>query len=605
MSSEGHRQIGSGSNAAAAAGDKSKKMAVMGLSSLILVAMVVAVAVGVSKNGAAAVPSGGDHSEPTIKTSSKAVTAICQPTDYKQTCIKSLTEVGGNETNDPKELVRLAFEVASKKVKKALNMSDVLKKAEKDPMAKKALDNCKQLMHYSIDDLHTSLSKLGEFDVSRLDEFIDDIKMWLSGSLTYQETCVDGFDGVKTDAGEKMKEALQAASQLTSNVLAIVDELSSIVLNLDLSFLNRRLLNTEAEAVATGAPPSWVTPERRHMLSLSANNLKPDVIVAKDGSGQFKTINEALSTIPKKGKTPYVIYIKAGVYAEQVTIDKSMTHVVMIGDGQTKTKITGSKNFIDGTPTFNTATVGMLTAIAGYHRYIIPAVIGDSFMAKDIGFENSAGAAKHQAVALRVQSEKSIFYRCQMDGYQDTLYVHTHRQFYRECTISGTIDFIFGNSAVVFQNCKMVVRKPMDNQQNIVTAQGRKDRREPTAIIIHNCSVVADPALAPVRQKIRSYLGRPWKMYSRTFYIQSEIGDLIQPDGWLPWGGDFGLATCFYAEYDNRGAGADTSKRVTWKGIKSLTPERAKKFTVSNFIAGNSWLTPAGVPFMPGLLSSS
>lgn len=233
--------------------------------------------------------------------------------------------------------------------------------------------------------------------------------------------------------------------------------------------------------------------------------------------------------------------------------------------------------------------------------HVHAAVMGEGFMAKGIGFENSAGPEKHQAVALRVQSDRAIFYNCRMDGYQDTLYFHTYRQFYRDCTISGTIDFLFGNAAAVFQNCKLVVRKPMDNQRNIITAQGRKDRREPTGLVIHNCTVVADPAYAPVKDKQPTYLGRPWKQYSRTFYIQSDLGNVIHPDGWLPWEGDFALNTCFYAEFENRGQASNQSKRVKWRGVKKLTAARAQFFTVERFIRGNNWIKAKAVPFSAGL----
>lgn len=230
------------------------------------------------------------------------------------------------------------------------------------------------------------------------------------------------------------------------------------------------------------------------------------------------------------------------------------------------------------------------------------AVVGDGFIAKNLGFENSAGAEKHQAVALRVQSDRSIFYNCQMDGFQDTLYSHTKRQFYRDCTITGTIDFIFGDAASIFQNCIIRVRKPLANQQCIVTASGRKDRREATAIILHNCTIGADPDYLPLRARNPSYLGRPWKPYSRTLVVQSQIDDFIHPQGWLPWLGDFGLNTCFYAEVDNRGPGATIAKRVAWKGYKKIDYSHAQKFTVEQFIQGNSWLKPTGVPYIPGLL---
>ncbi|KAG0495403.1 hypothetical protein HPP92_000094 [Vanilla planifolia] len=232
--------------------------------------------------------------------------------------------------------------------------------------------------------------------------------------------------------------------------------------------------------------------------------------------------------------------------------------------------------------------------------------MGEGFIARDIGFENSAGAAKHQAVALLVQSDKSVFYRCQMDAYQDTLYAHTLRQFYRECTISGTIDFIFGDAKALFQNCLILVRQPLPNQQNIVTAQGRKTRQSATALILHNCTITADPSFpATLHAKNPTYLGRPWKEFSRTFVIQSYIDSLVHPDGWLPWLGDFGLKTCFYAEVDNRGPGADKSMRVKWRGVKTIRFDHAKKFTVDQFLWGKDWLPKTGVPYIAGLLPQS
>lgn len=237
------------------------------------------------------------------------------------------------------------------------------------------------------------------------------------------------------------------------------------------------------------------------------------------------------------------------------------------------------------------------------HFFDAAAVFGDHFMARDIGFENTAGAIKHQAVALMVQSDMSVFHNCHMDGHQDTLYVHAKRQFYRNCTITGTIDFVFGDAAAVFQNCKMLVRKPLDNQQCIVTAQGRKERREATALILQNCTIAAHPSFVPFKGQIRSYLGRPWKIYSRTIIMESYIDDIIQPEGWLPWLGDFGLNTCFYTEYKNRGPGAGTTKRVKWKGIKTITPQHAADFTAGRFMKGDRWIRTAGVPYVAGMMN--
>ena len=232
------------------------------------------------------------------------------------------------------------------------------------------------------------------------------------------------------------------------------------------------------------------------------------------------------------------------------------------------------------------------------------AIQGDYFAAIGVGFENSAGAQKHQAVALRVQADKSIFYKCRMDGYQDTLYAHTMRQFYRDCVITGTIDFIFGDSVAIFQNCTFVVRKPLSNQQCIVTAQGRKERYQPSGIVIQGGAILADPAYHPLRFDNKAYLARPWKNFSRTVFMDTYIDDLIQPDGYMPWQGPEGLSgmdTCYYAEYNNRGPGSDKTKRVKWQGVKSnFTSQGATNFLPSVFFHGDDWIRVTRIPYNPG-----
>ena len=216
--------------------------------------------------------------------------------------------------------------------------------------------------------------------------------------------------------------------------------------------------------------------------------------------------------------------------------------------------------------------------------------LGDGFVAVSMGFRNTAGPEKHQAVAIRVQSDRSIFLNCRMDGYQDTVYAQTHRQFFRGCVITGTIDFIFGDASAIFQNCLITVRKPLDNQQNIVTAQGRTDKRETTGIVLQNCRILPDQDLIPTKTQVKSYLGRPWKEFSRTIVMESTIEDLIQPQGWLPWEGNFALSTLYYVEYNNKGPGAALSARVKWPGYKVIEKEEAVKYTVGPFIQGDDWL---------------
>ncbi|WOL00301.1 pectinesterase/pectinesterase inhibitor 28 [Canna indica] len=551
-----------------------QKVVIIGVSVVVLVAVIGTVAVTLSSShSSAAQPT----EEKTLSTSQKNIQEFCSPTDYRQTCEDALHSVTGNDT-DPKQLMGAIFNITIDNIKKAFDHSSVLSEAAKDPRTSEALENCRELLDYAIEDLRTSVSKIDDLSFGKVGTFIDDLKIWLSATITYQTTCLDGFENTTTDAGESMRKALNSSKELTSNILAIITKVGDTVSEFNLG-LSRKLLSDEY--------PSWFSPSKRRLLQLSLSELKPNIVVAQDGSGDVQTINEALLHAPKKSQDTFIIYIKEGVYKEKIQVNRSNSHVMMIGDGPDKTKITGNLNYVDGIGTFRTATLG---------------VVGDDFIGKDLWIENSAGPAKHQAVAMRSQSDRTVFYNVRFDGYQDTLYAHANRQFYRDCNISGTIDFIFGDSASIFQNCLIIVRKPLDNQRNIVTAQGRDDKRGASAIILHNCTITADPEYYPFRAKLPTYLGRPWKIYSRTIVMQSQLDDLIHPDGWLPWNGDYGLNTLFYTEIDNRGPGADKSKRVAWKGVKKVDYGHASKYTVENFIKGNKWLPQTGVPFFPGML---
>lgn len=175
-------------------------------------------------------------------------------------------------------------------------------------------------------------------------------------------------------------------------------------------------------------------------------------------------------------------------------------------------------------------------------------------MARDITFENTAGPQNHQAVILRSDSDLSVFYRCGIYGYQDSLFTHTMRQFYRECRIEGTVDFIFGDATAVFYKCQIISKRGLPGQKNVITAQGRKDPHEPTGFSLQFCKITAHS---------ETYLGRPWRAYSRTVYMQTYMSDLVNRRGWLEWDGDdSSLDTLFYAEYMNGGPRAALENRV-------------------------------------------
>jgi len=208
----------------------------------------------------------------------------------------------------------------------------------------------------------------------------------------------------------------------------------------------------------------------------------------------------------------------------------------------------------------------------------------------------------HQAVALRVQSDMSAIFDCSIEGYQDTLYYHAFRQFYRNCVISGTVDFIFGMGDAVIQNSLIIVRKPNANQQNTITADGREVARGTNGLVLQNCRIVPEKALFPLRFQIPTYLGRPWKAYALTVVMQSELGDLIRPEGWMTWAGASYHQTCEFYEFANRGPGSITSKRSEeFKHFKVLNAGEAAKYTPDQFLSGFQWLKNTGAPFQLGL----
>ncbi|KAJ8428196.1 hypothetical protein Cgig2_031473 [Carnegiea gigantea] len=523
--------------------------------------------------------------------SSKGIAAVCNPTDYKDVCAQSLNTLSNNETATPEDYLQVAINVTIDAINEGIAKSAYIGQSANDSLNRMGFQDCKELLQLAIHELEATSADIRSSNAYKISERINELKNWLSAAVAYKEACLDGVD--QRDLKELMTRGLANSTQLISNLLAIVSDMDQILDKFDIkrnkTLSYRRLLNVGSSKVTlNNGYPSWFSAAERKLLGrINTNNPNPNVVVASDGSGQFRTISAALAAYPKNLQGRYVIYVKAGIYDEQVLVTKDQVNVFMYGDGPRKTIITGRKNYAEGVSTYQTATL---------------AVIGNRFIGKSMGFQNTAGPQGHQAVALRVQSDMAAFYNCRMDGYQDTLYAQAHRQFYRNCVISGTIDFIFGDGNAFIQNSLVIVRRPMDGQQNTVTAQGKTDSRETTGIVIHNCRVVPEQKLFPIRITIQTYLGRPWKKFSTVIFMQSTLADFINPAGWLPWSGNFALDTLFFAEFANQGPGADTSKRVRWKGYHVISnPRDALRFTIDPFIQGNEWIPASGTPFLVGL----
>ncbi|XP_068661699.1 pectinesterase/pectinesterase inhibitor PPE8B-like [Aristolochia californica] len=444
-----------------------------------------------------------------------------------------------------------------------------------------AVNDCAELLDFSADELTWSLAATQNPDKkvngTGTGKERSDLKAWLSAALGNQETCLDGFDGTDGIVKQLVAGSLTAVTSSVAQVLKMVRDIPGANV---FPGGGRKLLQKDGF-------PDWMSTGERKLLQAPIGGVKANVTVAQDGTGNFTTVMEAVNAAPDNSSRRFVIYIKKGVYKENVEIKKKKWNLMMIGEGMGVTVITGNKSFIDGWTTFRSATF---------------AVSGRGFIARDMTFENTAGPEKHQAVALRSDSDLSVIYRCGIHGYQDTLYAHSLRQFYRECRISGTVDFIFGNGAVVFQNCQILARKPLPNQKNSITAQGRKDPEQNTGFTIQFCNISADSDLLMSQNATSTYLGRPWKLYSRTIFMQSYMSSVIRAEGWLEWQGGFALDSLYYAEFMNYGPGAGLGGRVKWPGYHVLNDTaQARNFTVEMFIDGNLWLPATGVKYTAGL----
>ncbi|XP_047965287.1 probable pectinesterase/pectinesterase inhibitor 46 [Salvia hispanica] len=483
---------------------------------------------------------------------STSLKASCAATLYPNTCYTSLSPLIKPRHVSPHDIYKLSLQVSLGELSRAADgffqHPTVQKVVADNNRTLAALESCRELFSLALDHLNDSASSAAAS--------LHDHRTWLSAAATYQETCVEDLSTASAALGALAAGHLGNCTEYTSNSLALV--------------------SAAEEALGGGAGG-------RRMLEMPAGQMKFDAVVARDGSGGYTTIAAALKMVPEKSKKRFVIYVKRGTYFENVRIEKKMWNVMMIGDGKDATIVSGRLNHADGTPTFQSATF---------------AVKGKGFMVRDMGFVNTAGASKGQAVALMSTADRSAFYRCKMDGYQDTLYPHSNRQFYRECDIYGTVDFIFGNAAVVIQNCNIMPKLPLHGQKNTITAQGKKDPNQNTGISIHNCIIRPTANLTGVN----NFLGRPWKNYSTTIFLQNKMEGFIDPKGWLPWVGTTAPSTIFYAEYRNWGPGAGTSDRVKWSGLRlKLNAQQVSRFTVEEFINRDKWINEMGVTYKSGL----
>ncbi|KAI7757538.1 hypothetical protein M8C21_033401 [Ambrosia artemisiifolia] len=555
---------------------KSKLKLLLIIAFILIVASAVSVALAIALR-----PKSGGGSDSMIRPKpTKAISRVCSRTLYQNLCVQSFLDFPGSLSASDEDLVHISVNMSLRHVGHALYTSTDINNLEMSSRVRSAYNDCLELLQESVDQLQQSLD-VATSSSSSSKERVEDVMTWLSASLTNQDTCTDGLsDAEEGEVKKLMQEKLKDLAELVSNSLAIYTSAKDESDGDPIIQNKRRLMGNQF--------PEWMSKNERRLMEMPAAAIQADIVVSKDGNATFNTIKEAIKKAPQKSGRRFIIYVKAGRYEESdLKVGRKKTNLMFIGDGKGKTVITGGISVADHVTTFHTASF---------------AATGAGFMARDITFENYAGPEKHQAVALRIGADHSVIYRCSIIGYQDSLYVHSQRQFYRECDIYGTVDFIFGNAAVVLQNCNIYARKPMDRQKITITAQNRKDPNQNTGISIHSCKLLAQPDLVASNGSFQTFLGRPWKKYSRTVYLLSYMGDHIDPMGWLEWDGSFALDTLYYGEYMNYGPGAAVGRRVKWPGYRVITSAiEASRFTVAKFIYGSTWLPATGVAFLAGL----
>ena len=296
------------------------------------------------------------------------------------------------------------------------------------------------------------------------------------------------------------------------------------------------------------------------------------LVVAADGSGQFTNVQTAIMSVSSGSRTnPVVIHLKPGTYKELIYVQREKRFFSLIGNNPATTVITydlyaGLTNF-DGKPigTFHTPST---------------TIDADDFTAENITFENSAGAVG-QALAMRVDGDRAVFHNCRFLGWQDTILLNRGRQYFENCTIAGHVDFIFGAATAWFEKCRIQCL----GDGYITAASTPVD--QPFGFVFSKCKITGD------QPEARTYLGRPWRIYASTIFLNTEMSEVVKPEGWNDWKKPETHQTARYAEFNSAGPGGSPKQRVAWS--KQLTKAEAAAITPGKVLGGvDGWNPKTG-----------
>lgn len=299
-------------------------------------------------------------------------------------------------------------------------------------------------------------------------------------------------------------------------------------------------------------------------LLVFADDAKYNIIVDRNGRGHFRNVQQAIDSVRAfDPKGPTIIFIRKGVYKEKLELPTHLANIKLVGEDRDKTIITYDDHAnINKMGTFRT------------YSFLIR---GNDITVENLTVENSS-LPLGQAVALHVEGDRIIFRNCRFLGHQDTIYVGRDgsRQYFEDCYIEGTTDFIFGPSTCWFEKCEILCKK-----NSYITAANTPQNIE-FGYIFNNCKIRLAEGVNNM------YLGRPWRAYAMTLFMNSELPDGVAFEGWDNWRNLENEKTARYMEYNNTGKGANTTKRAKW--IKVLSKQDAQEYIISNVLKGcDNW----------------
>jgi pectinesterase len=307
------------------------------------------------------------------------------------------------------------------------------------------------------------------------------------------------------------------------------------------------------------------------------------VTVAADGSGDFRTLQDAIATVAHYSPARTTLHIKPGIYQGQLILQPDKSNVTFAGDDPATTLLTYALNVQDPVPP------GESDKFKGTGVVIL----ADGFHAENVTFQNTSGD-HGQALALRINGDRAVLRHCRLLGWQDTLRVSENRQYFKDCYIEGRVDFIYGAATAVFDRCEI-----HSKNGGFVTAASTP-KEQPFGLVFLDCKLTGDPnpwvdpsAQAPPKPSKTplAYLGRPWRPFAAVTFIRCEMGDHIRPEGWHNWGKPDSEKTARYAEFESTGPGANPSARVPWS--RQLTAKEAAKITVQSVLGGADGWNPS------------